>query len=1079
MMMPHKTFLSSTTLDLYEHRRVLLDQLHRMKLQPLAMEYLGSHSADPTAVCAREIEECDLFIGVYAFRYGYTSAEGSPSITEQEYDIAQARAKRCLCYCADVSTEGLYTSQPTWQEEPQWKRDQLASFKQRLDQEIVRDTFVSPEDLARKVAADIARIQRGDPLGVSMTSVTERWRRSEIETRQELFLAELSGRPDDLVPSPLTTLWNAFIKGTAWHTRQACKLDAIRREAEIFPEFESFAREVQGIDYLTTYSVLRANLKNLPFQDWAASLSKTRDRLLRKMPSWSSDSTGGSYAIDAQRVVNIQRLMRRIQHELDRPQYSRCFCIIGGLGSGKTHFIASLLSQSTYANVPPHGTSEREVIDHAPSTRGTVPSEGHPLILILEQPFHVERLQEIILNRVREITGTDWRNLKDFHDLIGEGQRVVIVIDDIHLWSQVIPTFAEQLVKCIDQYSSLHSLYWLITAQDTQYDRIAPTSQFWDEYAGPSDEDLHDKDADMDEPVPLSGWIVLDTLNQEKQVGLNILRKSLARESGAPKLALDYLPDATVSQQYMCIPLFAWVLFDLRETIGISTVINLRFIQFVNHLWGILRSRGCTGRNAMSMEDLDEAIGLVSRVLVVSRQLMPPYTAFLNAFVTEARNTSELQDRQRAAKALDGLRSLNLLKVTHRCESPYADPVKHLQMHIPMFWWYHMARQLFTRHARAGSRSAIEDEFVKWCADIPQDHSEGIYEFLLLLADDAASHNDIDWGAAASLWEAGLRRAEIPSASVWFAGGNASDRSKEYLFLSETPGVDMDPHQTFAFMYFLSRISSDVVDTPHRFQRLRPYLRAIRDAKLASYYLYFAASNIEKISSNRTLFACMCQLSGSESLGVAHELAGIVVQALWRNCDNDVNKVVATLMSYLRSQRDDKDDKRGHRANGFDWTRESFREWVLFVFCHRFVRTYRSDAYAAFEACGWFRLKGREIARSVPIEMMREASIALGFFYRELASLDEQRLFVASVRALIDTGGHADRECAFYMIRHTAIVRERDVVLVERVFHPLLKEIMTDQRLKGLVGRFRDFFEANLGSSERMRRKHRRNGRKR
>ena len=72
-----------------------------MKGQLSAMEYFGSHGDEAAAVCFDEIAECDVLVGIYAWRYGWQSTSSEPSITEQEFDYARSKGKMCLCYVVD------------------------------------------------------------------------------------------------------------------------------------------------------------------------------------------------------------------------------------------------------------------------------------------------------------------------------------------------------------------------------------------------------------------------------------------------------------------------------------------------------------------------------------------------------------------------------------------------------------------------------------------------------------------------------------------------------------------------------------------------------------------------------------------------------------------------------------------------------------------------------------------------------------------------------------------------------------------------------------------------------------------
>jgi hypothetical protein len=78
-----KVFLSSTFVDLAAVRGEIskwLTGLFEAKL--IVMESLGSDSAPPEINSVRRVRECDLFVGIYAHRYGTIDGRSGKSITE-------------------------------------------------------------------------------------------------------------------------------------------------------------------------------------------------------------------------------------------------------------------------------------------------------------------------------------------------------------------------------------------------------------------------------------------------------------------------------------------------------------------------------------------------------------------------------------------------------------------------------------------------------------------------------------------------------------------------------------------------------------------------------------------------------------------------------------------------------------------------------------------------------------------------------------------------------------------------------------------------------------------------------------
>lgn len=92
-----KVFISSTYLDLIDYRQTAIDVVTRYHCVPLAMELFGARPEEPTTVCAKEVRECDILIGIYAHRFGFVPDGQTQSITQQEYELAKQLGKPCLC----------------------------------------------------------------------------------------------------------------------------------------------------------------------------------------------------------------------------------------------------------------------------------------------------------------------------------------------------------------------------------------------------------------------------------------------------------------------------------------------------------------------------------------------------------------------------------------------------------------------------------------------------------------------------------------------------------------------------------------------------------------------------------------------------------------------------------------------------------------------------------------------------------------------------------------------------------------------------------------------------------------------
>ncbi|HYG82581.1 MAG TPA: DUF4062 domain-containing protein, partial [Pyrinomonadaceae bacterium] len=150
--------VSSTALDLPAHREEVEDACLRQSTIPKMQEHLPASGSDAESgaeavrVSLEMVDEADIYLGVFAHRYGYVPAGHDISITEMEYDRAVERGITRLIFlmhdehpvrASDVETgEGA---------------EKLKRLKDRLKQENVVNFFESPADLRAHVINSLSK----------------------------------------------------------------------------------------------------------------------------------------------------------------------------------------------------------------------------------------------------------------------------------------------------------------------------------------------------------------------------------------------------------------------------------------------------------------------------------------------------------------------------------------------------------------------------------------------------------------------------------------------------------------------------------------------------------------------------------------------------------------------------------------------------------------------------------------------------------------------------------------------------------------------------------------------------------
>lgn len=143
-----KVFISSTYKDLIDYRTAAIRAVEGTNYQASKMEVFGARPDEPLDACLKEVEESDLFIGIYALRYGFIPEGADISITEREYVHARKLGRLIYCFLLDEENQGWLTK---WIEgEP--GKSKLEDFKKRIQKQHVCAYFTTPDDLRAKVA---------------------------------------------------------------------------------------------------------------------------------------------------------------------------------------------------------------------------------------------------------------------------------------------------------------------------------------------------------------------------------------------------------------------------------------------------------------------------------------------------------------------------------------------------------------------------------------------------------------------------------------------------------------------------------------------------------------------------------------------------------------------------------------------------------------------------------------------------------------------------------------------------------------------------------------------------------------
>ena len=207
-----KVMISSTARDLPEHRKEVQDACLRQGMFPIMLEHLPASDADAIAESLHRVDEADLYLGIFAYRYGYIPKGHDISITEMEYNRAVERDIPRLIFL--MHEKHLLTATDVETGENATK---IKALKERMKTERVVNFFSSPAELQAQVINSLSYYRQPNLTTVHYVS--------DIPEPPEPYIAHpytllqtqsLIGRQAEL---NLLTDWVAKRGSDVYHTR--------------------------------------------------------------------------------------------------------------------------------------------------------------------------------------------------------------------------------------------------------------------------------------------------------------------------------------------------------------------------------------------------------------------------------------------------------------------------------------------------------------------------------------------------------------------------------------------------------------------------------------------------------------------------------------------------------------------------------------------------------------------------------------------------------------------------------------------------------------------------------------------
>jgi len=181
--------ISSTACDLPEHREQVRLACERAGFEPREMmEHLTALDTDAVDISLRMVDDADVYIGIFAYRYGYVPDGYDISITEMEYNRAVERDKPRLIFF--IHEDHPITGKDV---ETGAGATKLEALKARIGKQRVAAYFKSPQDLRGHVVEALTALGKelaaADTDKASLSAAAKLHRRTAIPAPPTPYVA--------------------------------------------------------------------------------------------------------------------------------------------------------------------------------------------------------------------------------------------------------------------------------------------------------------------------------------------------------------------------------------------------------------------------------------------------------------------------------------------------------------------------------------------------------------------------------------------------------------------------------------------------------------------------------------------------------------------------------------------------------------------------------------------------------------------------------------------------------------------------------------------------------------------------
>jgi hypothetical protein len=139
-----RVYISSTFKDLKEQRSAAREAVLSLNHMPIGMETYSASRLRPIEFCLKDVRGCQIYLGIFAWRYGEIEKKYGKSFTHLEYEQAVRSGLPCLIFLLHEEAEWVTSRCDS-------DKARITQFRQQLAENHLPAHFRTTDDLKYKV----------------------------------------------------------------------------------------------------------------------------------------------------------------------------------------------------------------------------------------------------------------------------------------------------------------------------------------------------------------------------------------------------------------------------------------------------------------------------------------------------------------------------------------------------------------------------------------------------------------------------------------------------------------------------------------------------------------------------------------------------------------------------------------------------------------------------------------------------------------------------------------------------------------------------------------------------------------